>query len=104
MKSDRIPEHTSPAPWSEVISEDQQAKSQSDTRNSHNSVSIETEFPANNGSPKSTRRSMERAPSSGSLDSAYHSKGFIKHSGNCLKSISLLVNDKFDNSTLLCIC
>ncbi|XP_067941762.1 uncharacterized protein [Watersipora subatra] len=57
------------------------AKAASATPTVVNSVSIETEFPANNGSPKSTRRSLERHPSSGSLDSAYHSRGFVRGNG-----------------------
>ena len=82
MTTERIPEHTSPAPWTEVITEDQKQNcTQEEEDESLHSISIETEFPANNGSPKSTRRNLERAPSSGSLDSAYHSKGFVKYNG-----------------------
>ena len=85
MTTERIPEHTSPAPWTEVITEDQKQNcTQEEEDESLHSISIETEFPANNGSPKSTRRNLERAPSSGSLDSAYHSKGFVKYNGMCL--------------------
>ena len=85
MTAERIPEHTSPAPWTEVITEDQKQNcTQEEEDESLHSISIETEFPANNGSPKSTRRNLERAPSSGSLDSAYHSKGFVKYNGMCL--------------------
>jgi len=80
-------EKAADSPWTEVQSAAQLEKTGSILPTSHSApvaqaVSIETEFPANNGSPKSTRRhlDLDRRPSSESLDSAY-GRAFVKYSG-----------------------
>lgn len=85
MNSDAIPENRAPSG----------SRLSNEALPLQEAVCIETEFPANNGSPKSTRRDLDRHPSSGSLDAAYHSRGFIRHNGTSVgsdKYISVLTD------------